>query len=137
MLREIGRRLKNLREERGLTLAHIAAQTKLSKAYLSELEHGNATNPTLDALKRLADAFGVTVADVVGLPAATATSTVPPELPDGLRQFIRHRRLHGKPLDHATINWLANAQFRGATRPATLEDYAHLHRSLVLDSEDA
>ena len=62
----IGRRVKQLREERGLTQEAAAWSAELSKGYLSRVESGHHL-PSLDALARLAAAFGLTLPDLVNL----------------------------------------------------------------------
>lgn len=56
----LGDKVRALRRERGMTLKEMAASTGLSYTYLSEIERGNAV-PSLSALRKLADAFGVPV----------------------------------------------------------------------------
>lgn len=61
----LGPRLKELRSERGLRLADIAAMTGFSEAYLYRVEEGERS-PSLAALLRLAEAHGVAPGDLLG-----------------------------------------------------------------------
>lgn len=68
---DVGRRLRALRTERGLTLSELARQAGLGKGTLSELETGQR-NPTLDTL------FAVTSALRLPLSAALPTGREAP-----------------------------------------------------------
>ncbi len=57
--------LRRLRERRGLTQAQVADAAGLHRVYVRQLESGGRTNPSLDALDRLADALGVHVSDLL------------------------------------------------------------------------
>jgi transcriptional regulator with XRE-family HTH domain len=48
-----------LREKKGLTQDELARRVGVTKAYISLLESGTRTNPSLDVLRRLAKALGV------------------------------------------------------------------------------
>lgn len=39
---EIGRRIRNLRERKGLSITEVAAHTGISRQHLSAIEHGKA-----------------------------------------------------------------------------------------------
>jgi transcriptional regulator with XRE-family HTH domain len=56
----VGDRLRRWRRAASLSLADIAAATDLSPGYISQVERGLA-NPSLETLKRLADAVGQSV----------------------------------------------------------------------------
>lgn len=62
--REMGRRLKRLREAKGLTQAELAAAADLSRGYLIRLEAGQQ-DPTLGTLERLAKALKVKLSELV------------------------------------------------------------------------
>jgi len=60
----VGLRLRQLREERGLSLSALARQSGTGKATLSELEAGRR-NPTLETLYALTTALGVPLSAVL------------------------------------------------------------------------
>ena len=66
-LRAVGPRLRALRQERGATLAGLAAATGISVSTLSRLESG-ARRPSLELLLPLAKAHGVTLDELVDAP---------------------------------------------------------------------
>lgn len=66
-----GARIRELRQARELTQEDLATHCGLFRTYMSRIETGNA-NPTLTMISALADALGVTVADLFP-PTAPAT----------------------------------------------------------------
>lgn len=52
-------RLRTLRERKGLTLAEVAQLVKVTMPYLSMLEMGVRTNPSLPLFRRIAKALRV------------------------------------------------------------------------------
>lgn len=63
----VGPRLRDVRQQRGLTLTEVAGATGMSKSTLSRLETGRR-RPTLELLLALAQAFRVPLDDLVGAP---------------------------------------------------------------------
>ncbi len=61
---EIGRRIKNLRDERGMKQNHLARKARISRWELSRIENGRVT-PTMRTLKGLVDALGVRLGDLL------------------------------------------------------------------------
>lgn len=54
----IGRRLRALRSERGLTILELAAKAGVSSGNISQIERGNS-NPSINTLQKLRRALGV------------------------------------------------------------------------------
>jgi len=73
----IGRRIRALRRERGLTQEALGARIGLDRIYIGELERGQRTNPTLVNLRRIAAGLGVAVRDLFP-PSAGPTDQDPP-----------------------------------------------------------
>jgi transcriptional regulator with XRE-family HTH domain len=63
--RQMGKRLKKLREAREMSQAALATRAKISRGYLIRLEAGRQ-DPTLGMLERLAKALGVPVTELLG-----------------------------------------------------------------------
>lgn len=61
--RLLGRRIKQLRSERGLTQEEAADRIGVFRTYMSRMESGQA-NPTLTLLYDVAGGLGVTVAEL-------------------------------------------------------------------------
>ena len=84
---ELGPRLRAERVAGGRTIAAVAADAGLSVPYIANLENGRG-NPTLAALRRLADALGLRLlVDVVA-----AEPAPPAEPPAAVLRFARTTR---------------------------------------------
>jgi transcriptional regulator with XRE-family HTH domain len=66
----LGPRLKDLRERRGLSQRRLAAQAGVSNATVSLIEHGR-TDPSMGLLRRVLDVLGVSFAEFFSEPALT------------------------------------------------------------------
>ena len=55
---KLGRNLKRIREEKGMTQGDIVRTLGVSRSFVSNIENGN-TNPTLSTITNLAKALGV------------------------------------------------------------------------------
>ena len=55
----LGRKMRELRDSRGVTLKQMAAALNVSSAYLSALEHGKRGRPTWMLLQRIIHYFNV------------------------------------------------------------------------------
>ena len=63
---DLGRRLRAARRDQGLTLREVNERTGVSVPYLSDLERGVLSNPTLDKVTLIARALGVGVDELLG-----------------------------------------------------------------------
>jgi transcriptional regulator with XRE-family HTH domain len=57
--------LKELRQRAKLTKTELARKAEVTLSYVSLLESGKRTNPSIDVLKRLARALGVPVTELL------------------------------------------------------------------------
>jgi transcriptional regulator with XRE-family HTH domain len=62
---EIGKRIKSLRVNRGITLENLASQTGCTKGYLSKVEESKKS-PPVPTLGIIACAFGVIISTLLG-----------------------------------------------------------------------
>ena len=60
-----GAKLKDLRRRKGVTQREVAESTGLTKETVNALENRRSSNPTLETLKRLAECYGVGIADLL------------------------------------------------------------------------
>ena len=63
--RQLGRTLRALRDDRGLTQRDLAKRATVTPGYIAQLEQAVRKNPSLTILKRLAKALGVPVTDLL------------------------------------------------------------------------
>ncbi|MCB0975892.1 MAG: helix-turn-helix transcriptional regulator [Acidimicrobiales bacterium] len=74
----IARNTRDLRTERQWSLDQLAARSGVSKGMLVQIEQ-TRTNPSIATLCRIADAFGVTLAQLVELSDGSSVRVVNPE----------------------------------------------------------
>jgi len=67
---EVGRRIRDLRRTRQLSLETVAARTELSIGFLSQIERG-LSSPSLRVLATIADVLGVGIAALFGASPGT------------------------------------------------------------------
>jgi len=53
--------LRTLRERQDITQEQLARRAKVARSYVAPIESGRKKNPSLDIVKRLARALGVSV----------------------------------------------------------------------------
>ena len=68
-------RVTELRKQKKLTLEQLATVSGVSRSMLSQIERGQA-NPTLSVTARIAQAFGMTIGELVEQPWASSTIEV-------------------------------------------------------------
>ena len=57
--------IRTLRSRNNMTQEELAKRAKITRSHLSLLEAGHRKNPSLDILKRLARALGVSVTELL------------------------------------------------------------------------
>ena len=60
---KLGERVRDLREERGLSQRRLALMIGIDKTYLCGIERGSR-NPTLATLEKIADGLGIPLAEL-------------------------------------------------------------------------
>ncbi|MFD1020290.1 helix-turn-helix domain-containing protein [Thalassobacillus hwangdonensis] len=61
----IGRRLKELRLDKGISLSELSRRSGVSKSYISNIERGVQKNPSLIVLRKLSKTLDVTIEQLV------------------------------------------------------------------------
>jgi XRE family transcriptional regulator, regulator of sulfur utilization len=72
----LGRRVRRIRQDKGLTLKQIEAKVGVSATHISEIERGK-TSPTIQALERIATALEVLPSHLIDLPPLAKPTVVP------------------------------------------------------------
>lgn len=118
----LGQRLRNYRNDRGLTLTALADSTGLSKGYLSSIENDeHERRPSAEVLYALAQELGVTMLDLMGRKLLTAASS---NVPDSLAEFATQASL-----TEADVAMLASIKFRGE-QPRTTARWRYIYDSI-------
>lgn len=76
MHKKLGLRVKEYRQQKGLTLEQLAESSKVSRSMISKIERGEA-DPTTTLLSRLAEGLNVRVSELVGGIAADRVLVIP------------------------------------------------------------
>ncbi|GAB3769482.1 transcriptional regulator with XRE-family HTH domain [Nocardioides ginsengisegetis] len=121
---DIGRRINTLRNDKDLSLGELASQAGVSKSYLSTVEKGSGSRPGAAVLHKIADALGITLADLVG----REINAEPHTIPDELREFAIEKKLHQRDID-----MLAGIAFRGQA-PKTKERWAYIYNAISMSA---
>lgn len=92
----IGKRIRQLRKERGLTAENVAFEGQVgSKGFLSDIEAGLAM-PSLSTLQAIADHLGVDLLDVVTVPELSDRQALIDQTrtlkPGTIRRLLREMR---------------------------------------------
>lgn len=66
ILEKLGKRLRQLREQKRLSQEELAFKAKLSVYYISRIERGKA-NPSLETVFSLAKAIGISASSLIDL----------------------------------------------------------------------
>lgn len=119
----MGSRLRDARTAQSLSLTEVATRAGISKAYLSQLEHGASTTPSHHVLRRLATALGTSIADLTGT-SETWQPSEADKLPASLRAFARSAKI-----PEADVKMLAGIHYRGK-QPGEPDDWAHIYETI-------
>ena len=83
----IGQRIRQLRESRGMTQSQLQARSRVSRSYLSRIESGQMT-PSLGTLEKIAEALGVGL-NRFFVPESNGETVLEDPFIQGLRPFLR------------------------------------------------
>lgn len=103
MSARLGRNVRILREARGLTQSQIAKLAGIPRATLAHLESGDA-NPTLAILSAVADAFQVSIEELVAAERATLELFPKSRVPLRMRGNVEVRKLLPDPIPGMEID---------------------------------
>jgi transcriptional regulator with XRE-family HTH domain len=119
---QLGRQIKKLRGDAGLSLSALAEHADVSKSYLWKLERGEAdVRPSGQTLYKIARALGTSMSELLGRAVLVEE---PRTIPRTLRRFAEKERL-GK----RDVQMLAGINFRGR-QPQTVEDWEFIWRAI-------
>lgn len=117
---EIGARIISLRHDKGLSLSELASVATVSKSYLSTVEKGSGSRPGAAFLHKIAQALGVTLADLVGRELVADS----PSIPTALQELAADRNLPARD-----VEMLAGIAFRGEA-PKSRERWEFIYNAI-------
>lgn len=133
-VRALGARITTLRSAQGESITAFAKRTGLARSHMYKLESGNFESPSLATLDALADAFGLTIDQLVGRrsPDKAMRRPVEPPVPITLIRFVREwESRHKTRMPKDAVHSLARLRFRGK-RPRNAKDWGVIYA--VVDS---
>src|ERR671931_19889 len=101
---DVGERLRAIRRSRRATLRTIAARSGLSESFLSQVERGRSS-ASIASLRRIADALGVSMADLLGPDGVSCPRVIRRDERPALSFGILGRKLllTPRPLHHLEV----------------------------------
>ena len=141
---DIGRRIRDLRTAKGMTLPQLADVAGVNKGYLWRIEQsgedGSGARPSASTLLKIADALEVSVLQLVdeergaATGANQATASVSrvadiPEISTSLQDFIKACKKKKEPLTEEAIWMLAGIRLEGRTAES-VEDWEYIFQSI-------
>jgi transcriptional regulator with XRE-family HTH domain len=129
---QLGQTIRSLRLGKGWSLAQLAEESTVSKAYLSDLENGSAGKPNIQYVYSVASALEVTLDELLGDAKPRAQrheKRSETELPSGLLDLKKEMQLTDED-----VQMLASVNFRGH-RPRDKEGWRFLLQALRMVSQ--
>lgn len=134
-----GARLRKARMAQGLTLRDLSNESKVSIAYLSDLERGVLGNPTLDILRSIASALKVSLNDLLGVDVQGGRQARYPKALEDFRALTpfrevvaedaNRRSLEPEELEDEWLQALAGIHV-GGRRPKSASDYLFIFEAI-------
>lgn len=131
-LKRLGQRIRSIRLGKGWSLADLAERSKVSKAYISDLENATAGKPNIQYVYAISSALGETLDGILsesrGAGSARGTADKE-ELPPGLLELKQDLELTDED-----VAMLSQVNFRGH-RPRDKEGWRFLLEALRMLSQ--
>lgn len=118
----VGKRIRQRREELGITLTALADKAGVAKSYLSSLENEQTNaRPSGRTLYSIAEALGTTMSDLLGTKLLVEATHV---VPTSLSEFAADAQLTDRD-----VEMLAGINFRGK-QPSDKEAWSFVWRAI-------
>lgn len=131
-LKKLGHCIRFLRQGRGWSLADLANTSRVSKAYISDVENGVAGKPNIQYIFSIATALGVTINDLLSDEVHKVSKTTDKprksEIPIPLLELQRELDLTDED-----VETLAQVNFRG-NRPRNKEGWRFILEAIKMSS---
>lgn len=60
----VGKKIRELRQLKGISLSELSKSVGISKGYLSDLENGIKINPSMDILEKISSSLSINICDI-------------------------------------------------------------------------
>ena len=131
-LKKLGEEIRSRRLGKGWSLSDLGESSGVSKAYISDLENGNAGKPNVQYVYAIAVALDVTLDELLGNAAPNSvrrTLRKKEDVPQGLLELQEEAGLTDED-----VQMLAQVNFRGH-RPRDMEGWRFLLEALRMLSQ--
>jgi transcriptional regulator with XRE-family HTH domain len=132
-LKKLGEKIRFYRQGRGWTLADLAQESDVSKAYISDLENGTAGKPNIQYIFNIAQAVDITLdellKDTTAKEQRSRKRRSADELPPGLAELQKELALSDDE-----VEMLAQVNFRG-NRPKDMEGWRFVLQAIKMAGE--
>lgn len=132
MMTHVGGRIRALRAERQMTLPALAEASSLSKGLLSKLENDPESNPSIETLYKVAEAFKVTVADLLDAKKVQLRRVVLETTPPWLEGLTKALQEEGTQMDDDILQALYVLQARKTDARRETSVWMAMYRSLEM-----
>jgi len=129
-MKNIGGKIKALRAERQMTLPTLAEKARLSKGLLSKIENSTDSNPSLDTLFKIAEAFDTTLSSLLETEKVQLKRIVPSTPPPWQKGLIAYLKEIGRVPDQNILNAMYILRNRKAAKAADLEAWKLLYLNI-------
>lgn len=120
----VGQRIRQLREGRGMSLGELETASGVTKGYLSQLERGEAVNPSVEAVRKIAYGLGAPVTELLGEDQEAESPHA--RMPAGFKAFLADAESRGVQLTDDDVKNLLAIRYRGR-QPKTADDWSLLY----------
>lgn len=124
----LGEKIKKRRLQLKWSLDNLAQKSKVSKAYLSQLETGDSDRPSAEVLYNIAVVLDVSIAELLGKKLTRIAEERDEDIPEGLKKAaIEHR------WSQDDIKMLLGVAFRAKQENKKLkpEDWLHIYETIT------
>lgn len=119
----LGEIIRELRNQKGLSLSELARQAGISKSHLYQIERGRSAKASGESLLGIAFALGTSIAYLLGAHSVSKKKE-DIKISESLREFARLEQL-----DEEEVIMLARIRYKGR-QPQTLRDWQYLFESI-------
>lgn len=129
-MKNIGGTIKALRQEKQITLPDLAEKANLSKGLLSKIENSDDANPSLGTLFKIAEAFEISLSELLETEKAQIKRIVPSEPPPWQKGLIAYLKEVGRTPDQNILNAMYVLRHRKGAKNADLESWKLLYLNI-------
>lgn len=116
-----------------MTLDELAQAAGLSKGLLSKLENNDDSNPSLETLQKIADAFKVTLSELIDSGSIQAKRVYPDKTPGWVQAITSSLQQEGRKPDEDVLQALYVLQTRKGSAQKSDMAWLHMYQSLELN----